>query len=93
MPATSYVVPNGYVVAIEEKGAVEYYALSLDVIKNTLKLPPIQRTSFVKASGEPLSDASTYACDLWIDNTVNPTKFWNSQGEEDWRDLLIEEVR
>lgn len=93
MPATNHLTLEGYVVAVESKYGADYYSVDLDCVKNTLKLAAPKRVDYIKARGVLLPSASTYACDLWIDTTMCPNKFWSTQGESDWRDLLIEETR
>lgn len=93
MQALHNVAPNGYIVAIDSDSEAEYYVVSLDIVKSTLKQPPTNRVSFIRTHGSVLPTSAMHGCDLWIDATLCSSKFWSSQGESDWRDFLIDETK
>ena len=93
MQATNRTTTSGYIVALDTNGVFEYYSISLELVKAVLRQPPTKRISFIKQYGESLATTSSTPSSLWIDASVDPVRFWNSEGEADWREFLIEEAQ
>lgn len=77
-----------YTVAIEISESFEYYKIGINDIKETLKRKPHERIGYIQMVG---MKAAPQTMDLWIDGETEPEIFWQQDGDEEWRELLIDE--